>query len=134
MAKRERWLGWMAGEQAEIQRELYREQLQKVAMALEREIINSGSVDTGKLLRSIDIDYEEGRVVMRVPYADFVEYGRRPGAKMPPFNVIRTWARRKLGISDRRRVRSVAWAIMTKIHKKGIPPKYLLRKAWERVE
>jgi hypothetical protein len=55
------------------------------------------------------------------PHAAVIEYGRRPGSRMPPVEAIRGWARRK-GLP-----KGVAFLIARSIARKGIPPKALFR-------
>ena len=61
-------------------------------------------------------------IVNTARHAIFVERGRRPGARMPPFDPILGWVQRKLGTSDRGVVFLVRRAIATK----GIPPKRIM--------
>ena len=57
-------------------------------------------------------------------YASVVEWGRRPGRKMPPIQVIAEWARRK-GIT------TPAFVIARSIGRKGIPGKHMFEKAFK---
>jgi hypothetical protein len=127
----ERWPDWLDEEQAELQRQAYHEHLGRVAQRLREEIESEGVSDTGRLLKSIQIDEEQGTVVMTTSYADFVEEGRSPGS-MPPYDAIRRWVRRKLGVRGTRETHDVTWAIMLKIKKRGIPGKHLIERAWKR--
>lgn len=66
-------------------------------------------------------DQVMGIVSSPLPYADVVEFGRRPG-KMPPVEPIRDWVEQVLGIRDQGTddaATDVAWAIAKKIQKKG---------------
>ncbi len=85
-------------------------------------------VDTGHLRRSITTDVTPfvGRVGSNVPYAPVVEYGRRPGAPMPPSGALDGWARRK-GISA-----SAIFAIRLRIARRGIKARPYLVPALER--
>ena len=71
--------------------------------------------DRGLLQKSIKPS-DKG-VIVDVPYATFVEYGRRRGAKMPPDKPIREWVIRK-GIPER-----LTWVIRKAIADNGIKPK-----------
>jgi len=61
-----------------------------------------------------------GRVFDAVSYALPVELGSRP--HFPPIGPIALWVRRKLGISDEREARSVAFLIARKISRVGTKP------------
>lgn len=52
-------------------------------------------------------------------YIVFVESGRRAGAKMPPFNAIAEWCKRKGIPADN----STVWAICKAISRDGIQPR-----------
>jgi len=61
------------------------------------------AVDTGELRNSVDITLVDGGCVVAVdsPHASVIEYGRRPGARMPPVQAIMDWMRRK-GLKGKR--------------------------------
>jgi hypothetical protein len=132
-------------------------------------LTESGRVDTGRLRGSLDYEVSVtastspqvfGVVFATVPYARWVEYGRRgtisspPGtgvrsasAAMPPVSVIADWVRRKYkALAPAGRMRSgrarkpradevnrVAWAIARKIERYGIPPSPFLVPAFDEV-
>ena len=52
-------------------------------------------------------------------YVIYVESGRRKGSKMPPFDVIASWCKRKGLPSDN----STVWAICRAISRDGIAPR-----------
>lgn len=54
-------------------------------------------------------------------YAEYVEYGRRSG-KMPPVDMLKAWAYKKLHLRDWKAATSIAWAIATEIARKGTQP------------
>jgi hypothetical protein len=144
MPANKRWPGWLDGEQAALERDINREYLGRVAKILREEIVEMGLVDTGKLLRSVKVDEERGTVIMDVPYAEEIEHGRSPGTS-PPYDAIRLWVGRKFGLRlrseegnqkgsyQRRKMgRSVAFAIMNKIKKTGVPGTHIMERAWKR--
>lgn len=95
----------------------------------------SMAVDEGRLRGSIthvvDRDGSELAVFVgtNVSYALPVHNGRRPGARMPPVDVILEWARRKGMIDDSMtpsQQRGVAYVLARSIARKGIRPKPFL--------
>ena len=63
-------------------------------------------------------------------YIIYVESGRRKGAKMPPFDVIERWCRRKGLPSDNNTV----WAICRAISRDGIAPRPVMATAFEMMD
>ena len=131
MAEQKKWPGWLSGEQARAENMIRLEHLNRVADELRREIMRSGANDTGRLADSIRVNIVKGEVVMVAPYSRFVEEGVRPGGKVPPYKKIRKWVGHKLGLSGKQG-KNVAWAVMWKIHKRGIPARHLIERAWRR--
>ncbi len=70
-----------------------------------------------------------GRVFDPVSYAIPVESGSRP--HFPPVAPLQLWVRRKLGISDEREVRSVAFLIARKISRVGTKPVLMFRRSFD---
>jgi hypothetical protein len=70
-----------------------------------------------------------GRVFDPVAYALPVELGSRP--HFPPIAPIALWVRRKLGISDEREARSVAFLIARKISRVGTKPREFFKRGFE---
>jgi hypothetical protein len=68
-----------------------------------------------------------GRVFDNVPYAMAVEHGRKPG-KQPPTQSLMLWVRRKLGISDEKQARSVAFLVARKIGQRGTKGAFMFRR------
>ena len=60
-------------------------------------------------------------------YIIYVESGRRKGAKMPPFDVIASWCKRKGLPSDNNTV----WAICKAISRDGIAPRPVMALAFD---
>lgn len=74
------------------------------------------------------------KLVNLAPYAKVIEWGRRPGAKAPPPEVIQAWVRAKLVSSGKvgdtdKEVKSVAFLIGRAIKRRGIPAKLVLATA-----
>ncbi len=102
-------------------------------------------------------DTREGASVYNSsPHAGVIEYGRRPGARMPPLAAIEAWVHRKglvLGVTKkgkRRRlssrltpsqisgyqaqVRRVAWLIARSIARRGLPAHLILETAAKHID
>jgi len=74
-------------------------------------------------------DTDQGATLYNpLPYAAVIEHGRRPGARMPPTDVIQRWVVAKR-IAKPKEARSVAFLIARKIAKDGIPAKKVLERA-----
>lgn len=88
-------------------------------------------------------DYIDGFGVRRFPdgatlfndaeHADTIEFGRRPGARMPPEAPIRRWVEGKLGV-DPAESKGVAYLVRLKIQREGLPPHQIAARthAWAR--
>ena len=63
-------------------------------------------------------------------YVQFVESGRRPGAKMPPISALVPWARERHIPTDNGTLYCIARAIA----RDGIKPRAFLDDAWEQVD
>lgn len=80
-----------------------------------------GAVNTGNFKRS----WRWGKlpdgasVYNMAPYAGVVEYGRRPGATMPPTRPIAQWIQRKLGKSAKE-AQGMAFAVARSIAQRGL--------------
>lgn len=92
------------------------------------QITDTGALaDSGRVYSSHGV----GEVAYRLFYADYIEYGTRPhpvgeeGIKQ-----IKKWAKRKLGLSDKKAERA-AYAIANKIRREGTEPRPYLRNATE---
>jgi hypothetical protein len=150
MPENQRWPGWTLNDQLDVEEMINGPRARRVAERL-REIIEEEGLDvTGRLKRSIRINERKGEVTLTAPYWVDIEYGRKPGGKMPPYRAIRKWVSDKFGLRQlgapkvkgswagdrarRRRGHDVAWAIMQKIQKKGLPARHILEKAWRDVE
>lgn len=74
-----------------------------------------------------------GIVGTPLEYGEVVEFGRRPGKRMPPVAPIALWAQRKLGVSADE-AESVGFAIARKIAIHGFEGKHMFGKAWEELD
>ena len=71
------------------------------------------------------------RIGPTVQYAMHQEQGVRGGGRMPPVSAISDWVRTKLGISDLRARRDVAWAVARKLQRDGIRARPFVRPVYE---
>ena len=67
-----------------------------------------------------------GMVGTSLRYAAPVEFGRRPGQRMPPVRALQDWAEVRLGVSDEES-RGVAWAIARRIAVEGTEGAHMFR-------
>ncbi len=90
----------------------------------------------GELARSVtrEVYHEDGRAVGRVflgapadQYGIFVEVGTRP--HFPPPAAIEGWVRRRLGVTDDRQARQLAFLIGRKIARHGTKGRFLFERA-----
>lgn len=93
----------------------------------QQNIVNNQIVDRGTLLKSGVIIRKplNKEIVYNVPYADSIEFGRIPGS-MPPVQPIFEWVQRKLGVSDEKEAKQIAWAIAQDLKKNGTQPRPFL--------
>lgn len=99
----------------------------------ETEAVDEGRL-RGSITHRVERDGEELAVFVgtNVRYALPVHNGRRPGAKMPPVDVILEWCRRQGMIDDtmtESQARGVAFVVARSIARKGIRPKPFLVEA-----
>lgn len=73
-----------------------------------------------------------GLVTTPLFYGDIVERGRQPGRR-PPTAALVLWVTRKLGISDARQARAVAYLIARKIGRVGTSGAAMFFKATQRL-
>ncbi len=119
---------------AEIRRAVFAKAMPKIGRAVQQllqdETVERGIFNTGKFAKSWRVQTSDVpssiRVINKRPYASVIEYGRRPGATMPPVRVIKRWVISKLGV-PREEANAVAWAIARKIHLYGIPARPIVR-------
>lgn len=87
------------------------------------QLINSGSV----IVEGDKVD-----VGFTAKHAPFVEYGRKAG-RMPPIQIIKAWARRKLRVSEKE-ADSVAFSVARKIAREGTKAQPFLMPAYEKAK
>ena len=103
---------------------------------LEGQVASRTPVNTGQLRASITHEIINpwpnliGQVGSPKEYAIVMEFGRRPGARMPPVDAIQYWVVRKLGIPTEE-AESVAWAIAKHIARHGIEGHYMFKEGLE---
>lgn len=80
-----------------------------------------GAVNSGSFLRLWrSFPLPDGALVTNTsPYGPIIEYGRRPGAKMPPLLAIGLWLQRRLGLSAAD-ARSRAFLVARAIKRRGL--------------
>lgn len=98
----------------------------------------TGKVDRGGFKRGWKSRAEDGHQVKltlwnQQPYAAVVEYGRRPGRRPPPSQVIEKWLERRVGL-DRKEAMKRAWIVARSIGKKGFAGVHILEGSFKRVE
>jgi hypothetical protein len=96
----------------------------KIFSDSQRNIVDKGVVDEGSLLKSGNVLREplKKTILYNSPYADVIEFGRLPGSFVPIQPLI-GWVRRKLGVKDEKKARSIAYAIANDIKKRGTKPR-----------
>lgn len=101
----------------------------RVFQLSQENLVNDEKIDTGNLLKTGNINREflKKTIVYPANYADSVEYGRNAGT-MPPVAPLQKWARRKLGLADKK-ADQVGWAIAMSIKNRGIMPSPYLQPA-----
>lgn len=99
-------------------------------------------VDRGGYRRSVKVMKlpNGARAHSTAPYAAIIEWGRRPGARMPPVRLIAAWLARKgfvKGVgskrfateSQHRRLLSVAFVVARAIARRGLPARLIFTRA-----
>lgn len=76
--------------------------------------------------RGVRIRAELGSPARHVPV---LEAGRTPGRRRPPAEALELWVRRRLGITNRKEARGVAFVIARSIGKKGFKGLEMFEKA-----
>jgi hypothetical protein len=87
---------------------------------IRQNIKDKGAYNTGRFSNSIDYSWDGKELIIysSEKYITVLETGRKPGKFAPPED-IQLWVRSKLGKSDDREVKSIAYAINKKIAEKG---------------
>lgn len=94
-------------------------------------LIEANKVDTGHLLKTANIqrDFLSKTITYPAPYAAAVHNGRAAGHPMYS-EWLHKWVTRKLGISNKTEMKSVAFAIARSIEARGIDPFPFLEDAY----
>lgn len=100
--------------------------MRQSGLAVQRESAILAPVDTGRLRASIETQID-GNVIPEwvkigptVKYGAFVEFGRKPGARMPPPSALIPWIRRHGGAGN---PEAAAFLLARAIAKRGIKPR-----------
>ena len=94
-----------------------------IVAQLKNRIASDGKIATGDLQKSISGIIEGNSIsIYASEYWYVVNYGRKPGSKMPPIRPILEWMKIK-GITESttKKTKSLAWVIAKKIGDEGIP-------------
>lgn len=94
--------------------------------------VNINTLVDSELFKSVQAS-AEGNIVISLllnDYVVYVESGRRAGAKMPPFQPIYEWAKRKGLPTDNNTV----WAICKAIARDGIAPRPVIATAFSMMD
>ena len=112
-----------------------------VAAAAQSPLGAESRAPLGELARSVrrEVFHDNGQTVGRVflgapadEYGIFVEVGTRP--HFPPPAAIEGWVRRRLGVTDDRQARELAFLIGRKIARRGTPGRFLFERALQENE
>lgn len=123
--------------------------MEKYGEALVIEIVqqlkDAGKEATGKLAKSVDYELIEALDkisvgIVALDYFEYVDSGRRKGAKPPPSDAIISWMKVK-GIKGRNpktgkfiTQKSAAFAIARGISKNGIKPTFVIKKSLRKLK
>lgn len=105
---------------------------------LRQQTIQSGAIASFSFLRSIEKQYERQGAAeawligSALPYAPFVNYGRKPG-KRPPIEAILKWVVLKPIRTGDKDPRSIAFAIAAAIGRRGVKPKLFFEETVKRM-
>lgn len=93
---------------------------------LAQELIGQGHKNTGTLLESIRVVIREEAfsIVLEgstLDYGVYLNNGRRAGGKKIPIEALETWVEQRGIANEEKEIRSIAYAIQTKIFKEGSP-------------
>lgn len=107
-----------------------RSAMEDLSLLAQREAIANAPRDTAGLQRSImrEVKPMMARVYTNLQYAPVMEYGRRPGGRMPPPEALAGWARRH-GFPQ-----EALFVLARAIARRGIKGRFFFRKAHDAVE
>lgn len=94
---------------------------------LRAELVSQNRNVTSKLYNSIDSEVRNTLVGLRLDvryeeYGVYLNQGRKAGGKRVPIDVLIEWVKRRNFATEAKQVKSIAFAIQTKIFKEGITP------------
>lgn len=91
-------------------------------------IVRNGIVDEGTLLQSGNINRQflNKTITYPVQYADRIEFGSMPGEEMISSVHLQGWVRRKLGVTDDKKIKQTAYLIKRKLESQGREPRPFL--------
>lgn len=92
-----------------------------------RNSINSEVVDDGHL----SIVGKVGSSLRSEIYPLVMEFGRKPGAKMPPPSALERWVHLQLGVSEKEAL-GVAFKVAWGIHRHGIKARHFMREGYNK--
>jgi hypothetical protein len=95
--------------------------------------VGRDTLSTSDLLNDLKVDVKDERLVISVySYYQYIESGRKIGAKQIPLDVIIQWIK-KNNITPNKgmSINALAWAIVTSIKKVGIEPRPFLTMAYK---
>jgi len=94
-----------------------------IVAQLKSRIISDDKVATGDLEKSITGIVEGTSIsIFASEYWYVVNYGRKPGKKMPPIRPIMEWMKiKRIEGATKKQTKSIAWVIAKKIGDEGIP-------------
>lgn len=121
--------------EAEV-RHVIKEQLTGASLAYIREVKPATPVGVfGNLQKEWQFAYDDATLTSKifpgtVEYAQAVELGRK--AAPVPIEPLRLWVKRKLGITDPKEIRSVAFLIGRKKKQQATEGQFFATKAWQK--
>jgi len=100
--------------------------------SLKSKLSQAHGKDTGMLQSSILGKGEDGNIdITMLDYAKYLEFGISPGGKLIPIDALMGWVKRKMGVSDDKEAKSIAFAIAKHIQLYGSRPFPFIRNTFE---
>lgn len=104
----------------------HRGQAHVVGLTNQKRLVDRGRYKAGFRVAPMPGNPITSQLRNDTPYANVIEWGRRPMRPGPPLEPILGWVRRKLGLKGNE-AKSAAWAIREAIHRRGLRPHHLMR-------
>ncbi len=111
----------------------HRGQAFAVALTNGKKLVDRGLYKMGFRVAPIPGTVVTGSLRNDTPYANVIEWGRRPKRPGPPYAPILGWVMRKLGLKDEEAKRA-AFAIRRAIHNRGLKPHHIMRQTKAQME